>query len=439
MCLVAAVVLWTDVRRFQDPVGEKYITYLRPGSADFVPFYLGACALVSGADPYRNDNEAWRDPRRREAMVGGAHSSVVYLPTHVLLYTPLVLAAGGDPLKGGNPRLAGRYWFNLNLCFLGLLAVVTWRILARLEGTDAGARARSLPTLVFLLFALSLNVGTELGLERGQSEILTALLCWSAVLLVLRDRPGAAMFLAVAAALLKGYGVLFAGGLALLLLNRRQAARAAGGTVGALVLLLLPVVRYVPEALVMVRMRAGGNDPSWPFVETWMNHGFRNLALQLAPAWAPVGQKVLLGVGFAATVLCWLRARRALRHDAAAPEAALWLSLYGICSLGTMIGLPPVSFSYNLVQVLPGALVVAIGQERLVRPFGPGWTAQHVVRIVLLVSIVFLFLYTFNTESLLPVDALGLALLLGMAAAAGAAAPWSPGREAPVAGSPSAG
>jgi hypothetical protein len=420
MCVVAVVVLWTDLRRLQDPVGEKYMTYLQPGAADFVPFFFGACALVSGVNPYRNDVEAWRDPWSREAIVNGTRSAQVYLPTHLLLYTPLVLVAGGNPLEGGRPRVAGRYWFDLNLLFLALLAVVTWGILARAEGEARAITTRSFSLLVFLLFALALNAGTTLGLERGQSENLTALLCWSAVLLVLRERPGPAMFLAVAAALLKGYGALFAGGLGLLLLDRRRATRAIGGAAAALGLLLLPVAAYLPDALAMARMRVLALDPAWRFVGSWQNHSFRNLALQLAPAWVTAGENGLRLLAAVATVLSWLNARRALRRDTAAPESAFWLSLFAVCALGTMIGFPSVSYSYNTIQVLPGALVVAMGQDQFVRVLGLGRRTEALARILLLVASGLLCLYTFALRSNFPADALGLVLLLGLAATAGA-------------------
>ncbi len=420
ICLIAFVVLWTDLRRFQDPVGEKYMTYMRPGAADFIPFFFGACALVSGANPYRNDVAAWRDPWQREALVDGVRSGQVYLPTHLLLYTPLVLAAGGDPLQGGNPRLAGRYWFDLNLGFLLLLAAVTWRILARVEAGAHPLSTSSLPLLLFLVFSLALNVGTEQGLERGQSEILTALLCWTAVLLVLKERPGAAMFLAVAAALLKGYGILFAGGLGLLLLDRRYLKRAAWGAAIAIGVLLLPVARYLPDALAMARLRLLGLDPAFPFIESWQNHSFRNLALQLAPAaWVSVSENLLRIVALGATALAWLNARRALRRDPAAPETALWLSLFSVGSLGTMTGFPSVSYSYNTIQVLPGVLVVALGQDRLLGTLGLAPGLQLPLRAVLLVVSAFLFLYAFRLTSPVPLDALGLVILLGLVAVAG--------------------
>jgi hypothetical protein len=422
ICLVSAVVLFSDLRRFRDPVGEKYLSYMPPGGADFVPFYFGACALVSGINPYRNDVAAWRDPWRREALVDGLPSSQVYLPTHLLLYTPLVIAAGGDPLQGGRPRLAARYWFDLNLVFLVLLAVVTWRLLARVERDDALPTSRSPTMPVFLLFALALNIGTELGLERGQSENLTALFCWSAVLLVLNHRPGPAMFLAVAAALLKGYAVLFAAGLGLLLLDRRHARRAIAGALAAVATLLLPVVRYLPQALFMVRLRVQGLTRSWEFVESSQNHSFRNLSLQLVPDWVGIGESGLRLLGVAATVLCFWAARRALRRDREGAGAALWLVLFGTCSLGTMVGFPSVSFSYNAIQVLPGALVVATGQECLVRDLRLGRVWRLAVRVALLAASTLLFVFTLGPTSRFPVDALGLVLLLAVAAAAGAVA-----------------
>jgi hypothetical protein len=426
LCLVAVVVLWTDLRRFQDPVGEKYITLMPPGGADFVPPFLGACALVSGANPYRNDVAAWRDPWMRELAANGLRSPQIYLPTHLLVYTPLVLAAGGDPLQGGNPRIASRYWFNLNLWLLVLLALVTWGVVARAHGDFGSPGWSSLPLLLFLLFVLALNTGTKLGLERGQSETLTALLCWSAVLLALHDRPGAAVFLATAAALLKGYGAPFAGGLALILLDRRRARGVVLGGVAALGLLLLPVAGYLPDALHAVYLRAQGLDPTWAFAGrwTWVNHSFRNLAFSLTPSGASAGEALLRTVAIAATVLSWLAARRSVRHDRTTPEAALWLSLFTVCSLGAMITYPPVSFCYNTIQVLPGVLVLVLGQDRFLAGLRP-WIELG-ARAILLATCGLLFLYTLDSSMQLPLDALGLALLLGLAAVASAARLWRP-------------
>jgi hypothetical protein len=423
--LVTLVVLFTDLRRLQDPVGEKYLSYLPPGAADFVPFYFGACALVSGVNPYHNDVEAWRDPWRREAIVAGRPTAQVYLPTHLVIYTPLVLAAGGDPLRGGNPRGAARLWFDLNLLFLGVLTLVTAAIIGRAKGQRVSAQ--SLPLLVFLLLALSLNAGTVLGLERGQSEILTALCCWSAVWLVLRRRPAEGMFLAVTAALLKGYAALFAAGLGLLLFERRSAGRALLGAVVAILLLLLPVASYVPDALALAKMRALGLDAAFPFVASWQNHSFRNLALQLAPGSAGLVENALRLLALLASALSWRRARRALREDADASGAALWLSLFACCALGTMISLPSVSYSYNTIQVLPGALVLALGQERLTAALRP--RAALALRVVLLVACGLLFAYALDIRSPLPADALGLTLLFGLAAVA-SIRPEAPSRAA---------
>ena len=192
------------------------------------------------------------------------------------------------------------------------------------------------------------------------------------------------------------------------------------GAAAALGLLLLPVAVYLPDAIAMVRMRVLALDPAWRFVESWQNHSFRNVALQLAPTWVSAGENGLRLLAAAATVLSWLNARRALRRDTATPEAALWLSLFAVCALGTMTGFPSVSYSYNTIQVLPGALVVAIGQDRFVRVLGLGSRTRVLARTLLLAASGLLCLYTFDLRSNLPADALGLVLLFGLAATAGA-------------------
>src|SRR5689334_4522443 len=89
LLLSVAVVLYTDVSRFVDPVGEKYVSVMPPGSADFYVPFNGARALLKGLDPYHHDDRSLFDPWQREEAIGGVHFRQFYPPSHLLLYVPL--------------------------------------------------------------------------------------------------------------------------------------------------------------------------------------------------------------------------------------------------------------------------------------------------------------------------------------------------------------
>jgi hypothetical protein len=350
MLAVAACVLWVDLSRFEDPVGERYVSVMAPGAADFAMSYLGARALTMGLDPYRNDLAELKDPWGREETFDGVKSGPFYPPTQLALLVPLALVEKADR------REAARQFFRASLVALAALVAVAF-LLVRRALAPGGPRASGL--LFFLALALSLNVSTVFGLERGQTDLVTALLCWGAVLAACRGWPFWAMFAAVGAASIKGYGGLLAIGLGLLFINRRQVLKAAGGSVAALLVLVAPVARYLPGAVRNVRHRAGVFD------DNWYNHSFRNLGDHLSPSLAAPAQIGLGLVALAAAVLCWLRARRALREDE--QTKAVWLALFAAASLGTLVGFTASSYSYNLILVLPGALVLGLSQAGLAR------------------------------------------------------------------------
>jgi len=344
LCLEA---LYTETSRFEGPIGEKYLaTIIQPGGADFVNAFNGSLALLRGVNPYDHRVDDLADPLGREAIIPGRWYNTIYLPTHLATYVPLAIATGGGR------RRAVHVWFALNLVWLVGLSAVTAKLLADVK------REPFDPLLALvLLFVFAASPPVQLLLERGQSDLFTALLVWGGLLLALRDRWFAATFFVTWALLMKGYPVLVLAGLGLFGLRRRMRPTIAG-VLTALIVLLLPVVRYLPVGLEAARAR------SQLFMNTWYNHSFQNLVYELAPDQARAGARALTGLGLIATLLCGLAAWRAAKRGE--PNAS-WSVLFTVVALATMLGFSGVSHTYNLILILPGAVVAALGQREIAR------------------------------------------------------------------------
>jgi hypothetical protein len=400
LVLVTVLSLSADLLRFRDPVGERFVRPLGTGGADFMLAYLGSWALVSGVDPYSADlPEQFRDPWERDYVAGERRTAQIFLPTYYLFHAPLALACGPHIHR------ALRWWFLLSMGVLAGLIGVVWRVASEGSASDEG-RLGAPALLLFLSVGLCLHYGTQLGFERGQGDLLASLLCWSAVALALRRRAGWAMALAVPAALMKGYGVLFALGLGLAFSGRR-CLHAAAGAGAALAVFVLPVARYLPEGLAMAAART--ND----FSTTWLNHGFRNLAYHVSPALAAPGRVVLIGASLIAAFACWRLLRLALATDDA-EAAAIPLALFAVASLGTMLGYSSLSNAYNMILVLPGALLLATTQTAWVGRLGLSRRGEHVLGGAILFALVCLFLPRGVGASFSPAG-LGLVVLILLA------------------------
>ena len=350
LCMLCLEALYTDLSRFEGPIGEKYLaTIIQPGGADFVAAFNGSLALLRGANPYSHHIEDLADPLGRETIIAGRWYNSIYLPTHLATYVPLAVVTSGAKRK------AVHLWFALNLVWLVGLSAVTAKLLAEVTREDFDP----LLALVLLFFFAS-TPAVELLLERGQSDLFTALLVWGAVLLALRDRWFAAVFFSTWALLMKGYPVLFLAGLGLFGLRRRKGPTLAG-FLAAIVILLLPVVRYLPIGLEAARAR------SELFLNTWYSHGFQNLVYELAPQYARPGALVLTAIGAAGALLCWIQAWRSGEGGALSLS---WTILFTIVSFATMVGYSAASHTYNLILVLPGTVVIALGQRELLRTLG---------------------------------------------------------------------
>jgi glycosyl transferase family 87 len=411
--VVLALVVWQNAVRFEDPVGDKLPMFMKPGSADFAVQFLGAYAMLSGEDPYRTTDPRFADPWARGYDLGdGVLPPQVYPPTHFLILAPLV------ELTGGDYRQAGRIWFKVNLLLLGLLAVVTWRSMLAASDLDLSERALRPALLAVPAIVLPLSVTGWFVLERGQSDGLTALMCWLAAACAARDRPALAMFLAMGSALLKGYGVLFALGL-FFAFDRPRLRRAALGAAASVAVLLLPVARYLPTAFERARDRATISTPAW------FNHSFYNLTQTVLPGWETAGQWLLTALALLATLACWIRARRTLRSAASIGERTRWLTLFTLASLAAVIGYLPSSFAYNLILILPGTLILAFGQRRLVESLGLGRWGEWALGATLVAALVCFQLYKVGTQRMahrFAPAAVGLVVVTAIAGACGAIA-----------------
>jgi hypothetical protein len=381
LCVVAATAFYTDLGRLCNPVGEKYIPPFAPGQMDFSYPYLGARALLAGVNPYRNDRPEFTHSAFALQVIQGKEFKQLYPPGHLLLYVPLAA------WKGADWAAAGRIWFNLSLLGLVGLAVLVWWMARRVM--EEPFTPVWIP--VFLV-CLALNPGVELGLERGQSDVVSALLCWSAAFLFLLGHRAAAIFLATCVTSIKGYPVLFAAGLGILALGGKHRTRVLVAATAAVALVLIPVAPYLGDATAATRHRS---DMFWPM---WFNHGFRNAVYQIAPGWADDGRQWLSMIAFAITVGAWIRARRAFARGTLA-DRALWLTVFATASLGTMIGYSSLSVAYNLILVLPGALILTACQRRISALLAvPRW-AEHLLGAGMLFCSFLLFVYYLGTET----------------------------------------
>jgi hypothetical protein len=398
--LVGGIGVYIDLARFCNPVGEKVIPVFPPGQADFAYVYVGARALVDGVNPYRNNRREYSDPLSRGVeIVDGVQFKQLYPPAHILLYAPLAW------WKGADWQAAGRVWFHVTLVGLVGLAALVWSIARRVTE----APLTPLWILVFLA-TLTLSIAVELGLERGQSDIFSALVCWTAVICFLRTQYGLAVFLAICGAALKGYPVPFAAGLGLLALRRRSWKQALVGAMAGLAVTVLPVAHYYADGMRGVLHRSN------MFWGNLHNQGFRNAVYQLAPAWADDGRLALSAFALVVTVMAWVQARRTWPRGSPAARA-LWLSVFTTAALTLMIGYSSLSVSYNLILVMPGVLILVVCQQALAaRVALPRW-AGHVVGMALLAIAVLIFLVHSGVQvtslALSVYGLVGLLLLLG--------------------------
>jgi hypothetical protein len=358
LAISVCTVFFTDANRFLPPVREKYPDNIGIGASDFIPTFNAAWALLDGKNPYHSDPVKYPDPYA--ASRGGAeHITYLYPPTHALVYVPLAW------LSGRTFAVAARMHFYFSLIVLVLLCAA-WADL--LQAIVPLALELRVALSLLAMYVLGLNAGNQLGLERGQSDLVSATAVWWAVALFCRGRYGGAAFLAVASALLKGYGAPFAAGLLLLGLTRTRRRATLLGAGLALCLLLAPVARYLPDAARALPIRLS------LFWWTWNNQSVYALGYLLQPTAAAWVRWLAIGFASVVAVLSFLRlasidtAHASGAEPELAPARALAACNYTAAALAFILACSRNSIAYDAVLILPGALLIALSQAQLTRP-----------------------------------------------------------------------
>ena len=359
IAVAAGTVLFSDANRFLPPVHEKYTDVAGTGGADLIPSFNAACALLDGVNPYRSDPQKYPDPF---AYSRGADQQITYLytPTHALVYVPFAI------LSGRSFDVAARMQFFFSLILLAVLGAAIADLIHAVM--PIGPELRAVIALVGM-FVLGLNAGNQLGMERGQSDLLTSALCWSAAALFCRGRLALAAFFALGGALLKGYGMALFGGLVLLgLLSSERAHKRAVivGSVAGFVLLLLPVARYLPDAAVALSIRTG---MFWP---GWVNQSLYSLAHFLLPSAAGFMRYAVVIWSAVVALFAFLRLRSVWLPASGVPHqqrrSALHVSLFTTAALTLILACSSNSIAYDAVLVLPGALIIVAVQGVFSQP-----------------------------------------------------------------------
>lgn len=372
--MACAAVLSTNAGRYLPPEGERFVDLLSPGSADLIPSVNAAHALMHGQNPYHAHDLLVPDPYD---FSRGSNEGFTYLypPSHALVYTPVAL------LSGGQFNVAQRLQFAIEMICLGVLA---WAVLFLTRAILPLTAAAALFPLLFMV--LTLNPGNQLGLERGQSDVITAALAWGAVIAFQRRRWTGAAFLCVASTLLKGYGAVLAAGLLLLGLKHDWRRTLTGAGV-AIALLFLPVVRYLPDAVAAFGIRSS------MFWSSWNNQSFSNLAFTLGLPYQ-VGRVVLSLAALGCAVLAWFRlARSSAARDGEedASRRALWMTAFATTALMAVLGFSANCIAYACIIILPGALILALAQDRLLLESSLGMQRVLAVSFALIIGAMFVY------------------------------------------------
>jgi hypothetical protein len=346
--VACAAVLVADAGRYLPPAGSRFVDQLEPGGADLIPSVNAANALLYGQNPYHAASVFVADPYAA-SRGSGQGFTYLYPPSHALLYVPLTWLADGDYV------VAQRLQFGVELLCIGLLA---WCVLTLLGAVVSLPRSTRLGLFPVLCLLLALNPGNQLGIERGQSDLITAALGWCAVVAFQRRWLATFAFLCVASTVLKGYGVLFATGLLVLGLGENWRRTMAGAS-ASVALLFAPVAGYLPDALAAYRIRSA------MFWSSWNNQSFANLGSFLGFP-REDSRRLLTAAALGCTALAWLQLKSVLKIERDAGQRALWTSAFATASFVTVLGYSLNSIAYACVIVMPGALVLAIGQNALV-------------------------------------------------------------------------
>ncbi|MET0385740.1 MAG: glycosyltransferase family 87 protein [Polyangiales bacterium] len=351
IAVVTLTVVWTATDRFTPPETDRFVEPLWPGSADFYIPWAAARALRQGSNPYLTP---LGDPWNRRELVDGQMYYLLYPPAMVTLYLPLAYYTDSYFIAA---KIA-RVW---HFMALAAIAFATWTIV-RIVRRSLG-HPHTEPVVGLLLFCcMALCSQTSLALERGQSDITVALLCWLGVLALFYKHTFTAVFLATAATAVKGYPILFGMGIGLLALVTQSWWRAIAGALSAVAVLLYPVRDYVVLGMNAARFRSN------LVCHEWRNYAFSQFVWQWWPddpfmtSW---GRLLLTFFCGTVALACLVQA---LRSDALSRPR--WVLLFSLMSLTTMVGYSACGYVYSFIMLAPGILAFFVAAPELLAAFG---------------------------------------------------------------------
>ena len=358
MIIMLCGAVYGDLSRFKGPVQERYVpNIVQPGGIDFGHPYLATLVFLRGENPYHHDIA---ELKLGGDVFNGRRYEFVYGPAHLLFFIPLV------HLTHGNRHLGHRVWFHLNLLWCALLAAVIVGIANRLREPEK----IPVPTVAIVAATLALSPSQNMLLERGQTDLFTSLLCWSAVLFALRNAWGFSVGACLLSALMKPYAVPLLFGLIVFADAERALRRALIG-LGVSFACVLPVWRFIPVSL------QAALDRSQHFAEHWTSSSFLRLFRNLHVPEPELAKWAVMGFGAFACAALLFRCLRASRLQAAGSASQRKRSLiyFACASMAFALGSSNASAFYNLVLVTPGLLVLGLIEHPLTDEREPSWSS----------------------------------------------------------------
>ncbi len=328
------VPILSTLDRFRRPFGEKFMFPYLGGSADLWLPYLGAQAITEHLDPYGALPMHLHEPSNWPAT---------YPPTMLALYVPLVWATNA------NIEAACQVFYWINMVALGALSWIVWRLSLRLMPIPERTES---PFLVIFI-ALSLNALTMFAIDRNQSEIVSATLCWGAILLYLKEYYASAMVLVTLAGAIKGYAVPVGFGLLVMTPKWKPLFRALGATTAVALAVTLPVAKYLKHGFQSMLLRT---DYAWSSV--WYNHSFKNAFYQHGAKLGDAGRRFMIFLTLAIAFAALARLVQASTRGNAR-QVTLRIVAFAGAALALMIGIPAFAGPYNYVLVLPALILLA--------------------------------------------------------------------------------
>jgi Glycosyltransferase family 87 len=304
---------------------------------------------------------------------------------------------------GSNIELACQVFYWINMVALVALSLIVWRLSLRL----IVPKARSNSSFLLILIALSLNGPAMFAVDRSQSEIVSAALCWGAVLLFLRGQHGWSMTAVTFAAAIKGYAVPVGVGLLLATRGRKQLLRGIAAATAVSLAVTVPVFQYLKHGFTAMLFRT-----EFSFVAIWFNHGFKNTFYEFEPKLGDPGRRWMLVLTFVIMLGALWRLMVATRKGTR-EEVTARVIVFAGTALALMIGLPVYSGPYNYLLVLPALILASTRYADFVELLKLHTPVAAVLGVVLAVALTLALMMRWLGHDLVTTPGIALVLFVG--------------------------